>query len=364
LDKAIVRYNINLQKLADLRAQLDELRKDRFNFKDAIQSADQTRQKKESEMATLITESNNAYSERDRRKMELARLRAAEKADLTAFDEKVSVLDQTIESQKAAASHQTNDQQLGPAVDSLIVGQQAEQDDLAVLTAQCERANQAALDLCHVRDVCELFAAAEKLERENFSLYSYVVEHGATRARLQEDIDGLELQRDALLAQAASSEDEQSRVLLQLTEEIQRVDGELRAIEDEKAENETQFQAVYREIEAIFNSLKCPWDDAPDGKATTTPGNSLFCLSSIETVIAEMANQVYEKTKIQALTRPEVFTPVPEAPPSPAPDPGLLITKHPTVIGRIGLTTDQGGAGRPVESNHPLSLEELRKTLE
>ena len=34
---------------------------------------------------------------------------------------------------------------------------------------------------------------AEKLERENFSLYNFVVEHGATRTRLCEEIEGLEL---------------------------------------------------------------------------------------------------------------------------------------------------------------------------
>jgi flagellar biosynthesis chaperone FliJ len=343
---------------------MDELRKDRFNFKETIKAAGQTRQREDDEMSTLITESNNAYSERDRRKMELARLRGAEKADVTAFEEKVSVLDQTIETQKVAASHQANEQPLEPVADSGLIGQQAEQDELALVTSQYERTTQVALDLCHVRDAAELFATAERLERENFSLYSYVVEHGAARARLQEDIDGLELQRDALLAQTASSEEEQSLVLQQLTDEIQRVDGQLRAIEDEKAANETQFQAVYEEIEAVFTCLGCSWNDAPDGKTTTTPANSSFCLSSIETVIAQMANQVYQKTKMEALTRPEAFAAPPDPAQPPPVDPAPPSAKHPVIVSKSGLSPEKEGGLRVVESNKPLSLDELRRSLE
>jgi hypothetical protein len=333
-------------------------RKDRFNFRDAIKASEQTRQKRDGEMTTLMTQSNNAYSERDRRKMDLVQLKAAEKSDVRAFQDKLDVLNETIENQKAAANHQAI-QEPDPASELSFMAQQVDQDELVTLTAEYETTTQATLALTKMADINALFAEAEKLERENFSLYSYVVDHGATRSRLQEDIDGLELQRDALLAQTQSTEEEQSIVLEHLTEEIQKVDGELNAIRTEKSTNETQFQAVYQEIEAIFNCLNCSWEQAPDGKATTTPANALFCLSTVESIIADFANRVYEATKTQYCMGKSVALPAEPQTQEPA-----TITKHPTVGSKITIAPEKEVPGKVPESNRPLSIEEMIEFLE
>ena len=65
LDKALVRYNNNLTKLSGLRSQIDELRKDRFTFREVIRNTENDRQKKDQEIGNLISNSNDAYSRRD-----------------------------------------------------------------------------------------------------------------------------------------------------------------------------------------------------------------------------------------------------------------------------------------------------------
>jgi hypothetical protein len=207
------------------------------------------------------------------------------------------------------------------------------------------------------KEVSELFAEAERLERENFSLYSYVVEHGATKMQLQEDIDGLELQREALTAANYENDQEQSAVLEGVTAEIQEVDTELDGIRAEKERNETEFASVYVEIEKIVRLLGCSWSETPDDKSTTTPANAFYCLSIVETAIADMVNAVYERTKQECVCkdiRPSSFLPE---------------DRTDVTGGRVNpiqskLVTDRELASKIGESTKPLTLEELRAMLE
>jgi hypothetical protein len=356
LDKALLRYNRSLEKLEALRADIDESRKDGQNFRDTIKTAGQIRGKKDEEMATLISDSNNAYSERDRRKMELVRLKTAERTDVKAFEEKLAVLNQTIEAEKVAAAHHGGAHP-DAVPDSGLAAQSDQQDDLTAISDQLQSTTQVILDMCHVKDVQELFAEAEKLERMNYSLYTYVVENGAIRCQLQEEIDGLELQHQALIAQTQLDDGKQSEILATLTAEIQNVAAELKDIQTEKASNETEFEAVYAEIGDIFNALGCSWADSPDGKTTPTPSNSLFCLSQIETAIAKMMNMAYERTRMHAVGRGDFRMSdfISEE--------RLEQMKHPTTTTIPKITPDKEIAGKFADVNRPLTLDEMRRVL-
>jgi chromosome segregation ATPase len=356
LDKALVRYNNNLARLAEIRAQIDELRKDRNNFRDVVRKAHSQRERKDAEISTLISDSNKAYSERDRRKMDLVRLRAAEKTDQRAFEEKLARLNQTIEGQKIAQAHPVDQAQPLPEINSQIGSQTDQQEELTNLTDQYQATIQKTLDLLQFKDVQDLFAAADELERENFSLFSFVQEHGAEKTRLQEEIDGLALQREVLSNQSNVSEEQQSKELEDVTAEIQVVDDLLSQIEEKKAKNEREFASVYTEIEEIFTLLKCQWSEAPDGKTTVTPANAMFCLSLIEVSISEVVNQIFEKARMECNLRdikPASFLPD-ERSESTAVSRGHPQTRQvqEKLVGKVG------------DSLRPLSLEEMRALIE
>ena len=82
------------QKVRDAAARED--------FSKKLGDKDKTILEKDQEIAKLIRDSNDAYAERDSRKMELVRLKSAEKTDVKAFEEKLARLKQTIEGQKIA----------------------------------------------------------------------------------------------------------------------------------------------------------------------------------------------------------------------------------------------------------------------
>ena len=359
LDKALVRYNRNLTKLGEIRARIDELRKDRRSFRQVVETTERQKERSDWEIGNLISTSNEAYSERDRHKMELLRLKSAEKSDVKAFEEKLARLNQTIEGQKIAQSATLNQPQAVPTINSQLGSQAAELEDIQRMTDQYDDTNKKTLQLLGFESVQELFAEADKIERENFSLYNFVVEHGATRTRLQEEIDGLELQKEQLLAQTEDHEIEQSGELEELTVEIQGLDRELKATKAKRQKNEADFASVYSDIESIFQMLGCSWDEAPDGKTTVTPANAMFCLSSIETEIAAMMNQVVSNTKLACGMRdikPSSFLPEDQAQPQPA----AVVSRH---ITQTRVVQEKELAGRVADTTKPLSMEEMMAML-
>jgi hypothetical protein len=353
LDKALLRYNKGLQKLVALRSELDEMRKDRMNFRSVLSGAEHCRQQKDRELGQLIGASNEAYSTRDEKKMKLVRLKNAEKQDVTTYQERLDVLNQQIEGQRLTQGHPIDAPGSLRSRESTVGGPSDQHDELQALTDQYQVTIQLLLEKSGMKEVSDLFAEAERLERENFSLYTYVVDHGATKMKLQEDIDGLDLQRKALLAQTEEGEGQQSEELEKLTNEIQTVDSDLTAIREQKTRNENEFTSVYVQINKLMNLLGCPWDEAPDAKTTATPANAFHCLSLIEAVIADKVKTVYEKAK-QECTFKDI-------------KPASFLTDERPEIGSTRSTlrlADKEIAGKVAEASRPLTVEELRSLVE
>ena len=297
LDKALLRYNANLQKLADQRHRIDELRKNRFTFRDVMRKQEKERQERDSQMAELISTSNQAYSERDRMKMDLVTLKQAEKEDIKNFDEEYSRLTQQIEGQRITQSRPRDQQQAVPSLNSQLGSQSDQQEELTQQTDQLQEIITQTINLCGFDSHEELIRAADQIEQENFSLYNFVVEHGSQKSKLQDEIDLLQLQHTKLLQQIESNDSEQKDDLEDLTENIKHADEDLVEIKEQEAKNKSEFQAVYEEIGNLFNTLECSWDNAPDESQTVSPSNAMFCLSQIENAMAEMMGNVAEKVK-------------------------------------------------------------------
>ncbi|OHS96134.1 hypothetical protein TRFO_37717 [Tritrichomonas foetus] len=297
LDKALLRYNGNLQKLAKQRSTIDELRKNRFIFKDVMRQAEREREESDNKMAALISTSNQAYSERDRMKMDLVTLKQAEKEDIKNFDEEYQRLNQQIEGQRITQNRPRDQQQAVPSINSQLGSQSDQQEELTAQTDHLQEIITQTLHLCGFNSHEELIEAADQIERENFSLYNFVVEHGSTRARLQDEIDLLELQHTKLLQQVETSDEQQKSELEELTVEIKNADDDLTEVKELEEKNKSEFEAVYQEIQTLFETLGCSWDHAPDESQKVQNVNAMFCLGAIENSMAEMMGNVAEKVK-------------------------------------------------------------------
>ncbi|OHT01032.1 hypothetical protein TRFO_07705 [Tritrichomonas foetus] len=352
LDKALLRYNKTLIKLASMRSEIDETRKNRATFRNIIKNADMDSQAKDQELTNLISISNDAYSERDRMKMELVRIKQAEKEDIQLYETELSRLNQTIEGQRLT-QNRPRQQSVVPSINSQMGSQNDQQEELTQLTDQLQTTIQKTLDLTGMASVEELIAHADEVERENFSLYNFVVEHGANKSKLQDEIDALELQHQVLLKQVNVKDDEQSEKFQELTNKIENITNQLNEVNETKAKNEAEFTSIYEAIQKLFEFYECSWDEAPDETHRVGPMNAMFCLSQIENAIANMMNEICEKTKVLYQMRGQ--------------DPKSLLVddksdasqakSHTKAVER-DLTKE-----KCIESNKPLTLEEMRALL-
>lgn len=357
LDKALTRYNNNLTKLAAMRSQLDEYRKDRFTFIDVIKKAKSDKEVKDQQMSQLISVSNDAYSKRDQMKMQMAQIKSAEKEDIMVHDQEITRLNQNIESQKITQGHSRDPQMPISSTNSQIGSQSDQQEELTALTDSMQTSNMQILDMLHFKDVNELIEEAEKLERENFSLYNFVVEHGATRTELQEEIDRLEIQREQAIDKSNLTEEQQTEQLKELTKQINEYSVKVKSLRESHEKNKGEFKKVYDKLEHFFNKLECSWDDSPDEKSHITTGNAMYALVTIEKRVADLMNEVCDRAQIQYQEKLQ--------------DPASLLgSDEKTSESAVSRSPNHGRtnqdreiSSKTIEATRPMTLDEIRDLL-
>ena len=299
LDKALVRYNQNLTKLAQMRVQIDQLRKEKSSFNQLIKTTLKEVDSKEQQINKLIRDSNNAYSMRDAKKMELVTLKQAQQEDIQAYEKNMKELDLRMEDEQYVETSDVPKQKAQPSIGSQSqVAQDRDGKALEAKTEEMQETINQTLSQTGFQTVEELFAEADRQEQENYSLFNYVMEHSAKKAKLEEEIAAIEMQEVELTKKAEEAEAQQENSIKELSETIVKTDEELKRLQEERAKSEEQFSTIYSEIEKLFNALGCSWDGVPDDKHTVTPYNTTFVLSSIEDVLGPLANDFYMKASL------------------------------------------------------------------
>lgn len=355
LDKALVRYNKTLIKLGNLRFEIDELRKNRNTLRKVIAKTDEASQIQDQEIASLISASNESYSERDRMKMELIRIKAAEQEDIQLFNAELTRLNQTIEGLKLT-QNRPHEVSVVPSMNSQIGSSIDQQEELVQLTEQYQTAVTQTFDLVGVQNIDELISKADEIERKNFSLYNYVVENGSKRSKLQDEIDALQLQHNSLLAQVNAKDGDQSKRFQDLTNQIATINSELKDTTDLKEKNTNEFNSIYQAIEKMFNYFGCTWDNAPDNSVHVGPMNAMYCLSEIELACSSVISDVVEKAKMIYQIRGQ--------------DPKTLLVDEKSDSSQTKLASHISKfeekdviKEKNIDSNRPLTIEEMRAFL-
>jgi flagellar biosynthesis/type III secretory pathway chaperone len=145
------------------------------------------------------------------------------------------------------------------------------------------------LDAVHMNSLPELFAEADRLEKENREMYAYLVENEEPRRRLIEEIASLEQQYRDLAGARDEGEREQKQKLEKLNSDIVQMQEQLQVMQAQKERDVAEVSIVYAAIDELFNALHCSWEGAPDGATTVTSGNAVFALEAIEFAVADMA---------------------------------------------------------------------------
>jgi uncharacterized coiled-coil DUF342 family protein len=356
LDKSLTRYNNRLRKLGEMRARIDELRKSRANFREVVGKAKSDCAEKERKIGELISGSNKAYSLRDGFKMQLVQMKAAEKEAIRQDEERIMRLRERVGAMKMTKGHPKPPSDPILAQASQIGSSSDQQEEITVLTESYHTSTVQTLDLLHFTDVDDLIAHARELERENFSLYNFVVENGVIRTELQEELESLREKKAELDDMCNLTESEQSARLSELTEKLNATSGELAAGKTRLESEQKEFQEIYTKLEDLFNLLGCSWEGSPDMKEVISDLNTMWCLGLIENSLTGIMKEVFEQASIQ-------YTETGQDVKLPASEGGLEGAGSAGKGGHLRLTIEREVAGKTPDSTRPLTLEELRELL-
>lgn len=354
LDKALMRYNSSLTKLSAMRSQIDEIRKERNTFRSVIRKAIEDRQAKDDEMNRLITNSNQAYADRDRLMMELVQLKSAEKEDVQNYESELTRCEQRIENQIITQNHPRNQPLPIPSRDSQIGSTSDGQDELVALTDQLTTNTSQILDSLGFANADEMIKEAQRLESQNFSLYNFVVENAALRTDLQDQLDQLYDTEKDLLDQSEMTEDQLNGKLQEITKNINLTDHELSELKQQHKAEKAEFREIYSKLEDLFNTLGCSWADSPDEKESITTANAMFVMTTIEETLMDMMRETCDKARMQYAVRfPDLQSTMIDD------KTDLSITRSPG----HSRTIQDREIPKQIESTKPLTLDEIRELL-
>lgn len=355
LDQAFNRYNKHLRKLESLRLEIDELRKQRFAFVQIYSQTIQDEKAKDEQISSLISASNDAYQMRDNLKNEIIELKNTEKQHRIKFEQEINRYTQMIEGQAVLARHPRNEQIPIPSISSQSGSSADQQEELQKETEKMTQLVDQTLKNTGTGTIEELFEKFSALESENYSLFSFVVEHGAEKTRLMEEIQDLEAKNHKLNMETQIIESEQNLKLQELTATMEDTERQLEESKATWESNKERMEYLYKEIETLFNELGCSWDNSPDEKNYVTSVNALFCLSQIENIFAEMMNTVANRASVLLTTGP-----VRDRSSNSADERSGISASR---LQGMNTTANISFIHKPGSENKPLSLEEIRARL-
>lgn len=275
LQKSTIKYNQNLVILAEKREQLDNLRKASPPIQDEKQSQPSSPQKTSHENKRSYDEQKEAIQD------EIDQLKISNKEAADFYAEKMDELQKTVEEGMEIQSKQSTNQKPDHRTDNLSAQTEMYRD----------RINKT-LKLLNMKSIEEIIAEADRLERENCSLYNFVLEHSANKKKLLEEVEALEAQQEKIIKQEGESEEieEANAGLKEINEQIAEATKEYEEIKKQCDEEEAKYSDIYKEIDELFNLLGCSWDGSPDEMSTVTPLNAMFALTSIESSIQNLTD--------------------------------------------------------------------------
>ena len=206
LQQVYNKYNSNLRILESYRSDADQFRKDRIQIEYVLNQKKAIREKADSDLQKLISKSNDMYTERDALKMDTVTLKNTEKDDISNFQSEMTRYNQTIEAHKINQNRPIDAQPSIVSTNSTMGSQADEESPIETQIKQSLQTINSVLKIGQADNLEQLADKVDEIERENFTLYSFVVEHSARLAELQQQNQRYIAEKEAYIQDAEEDE--------------------------------------------------------------------------------------------------------------------------------------------------------------
>jgi len=302
LNLALNKYNGNLVVLDKLRNEIDELRKQKLSYYDLRNKMDEEEKQRNNTISQLISESNESYSDRDRIRMELARLKSAEKEDEHISGAEVKRLKQQINGNDLLYNqNRSTPQPIASGFSQSENGldsQETLQQEIDAVSNQISEI----LSTTGYSSVTELTECFKVLEAENFSLFNIVIENNNQISSLREMDIAAHNKMESLKREHEEVSNVHSIKIHDINRDIEEKQEQIASIENILNQRVSNIENINTELTALFNILGCSWEGSPDEKPFATQNNAHFVMSSIEDGINQQMKHILERASSESVS--------------------------------------------------------------
>jgi len=279
LDKALVRYNEALAHNKTLRAQIDNLRRERLVFDQTYRKLERELQEKKKEMAIVIEQSNRAYEARDAAVNEMATLKAQADREQAAFEAEWRELGRLIESDKKMKELMKNRskeerdnaerrgeltmEEEGKLKKKVVRGNWNIAKDRASQQISMEKVQSYSEAFARIQqatgisDIDELVSTFINAEDENFRFFNYINKLNQEIEKLEEQIGETKAEIEKYKGQGANADTQRKKILKDLEERLAKTEARAEVYEQRQSAAQKTMNALKDGISKIFTRIGC-----------------------------------------------------------------------------------------------------------
>jgi chromosome segregation ATPase len=294
LDKCLTKFNETVAHNRQLRAKIDEYRRERIVFDGIYKKLEKDLHEKKKEMTAIIEDSKNAYNARDKSQSEMLALQQHAEKERIEFESEFKELGDLIKQQQVmieqlrlkqfertnenpnnntlnattnANTGQNNNANTSGAVTGtnteVVVGDVTTADSKNVNAGNPNTSVPLTQEKIHsyeemllkiqentgINDIQEIINKFLEAEEQNFSLFNYVNDINSEIERLEHSISNMRNQIEKYRGQGMSSDTQRKKTIRDLEEKLMKTDKKA-------AEYETRYQIAQRTITQLKNGIQ------------------------------------------------------------------------------------------------------------
>jgi len=307
LDKALIKYNEALSKNKDLRATIDDLRREKNVYDGIYKKLERELNEKKRVMADIIEMSNQAYEARDQSEHEVELIKRQMKEREELWEAELKQLNQKLGSFERVTKMLDDDAHRGKLTieeekalkKKVRGGVWALAGDKTKLNEKKEAAEsfedmflriQQATKIDDIEVLVESFIEAED---RNFSLFNYVNELTMEVEKLEEAIGEHQAELEKELDDDSNMNTRSKKIIKDLEDKLVKTEAKAEHYEAKLRQTAEEMEIVYNVVESMFSKLGCEQLANTEilGSGGVSESNIMLYLGVIEQRKNEVINQ-------------------------------------------------------------------------
>jgi chromosome segregation ATPase len=264
LEKALVKFNKSLAVNKTLRAQIDNLRRERLVFDNIYHKFERELMDQKKCMADIIEASNAAYEARDEAQSKILVLREKAEKEYQAYTQEMKELDRVLEQDRRlkefmATKNSNRAHKVGtlanPKKDSL-GAKFPSQETIGIPLDTYESAFTEIRKVTGIDDIGELVEKFKAVEDQNFSLFNYVNEINNEIELHAEEIVHLQVRVNQMKVEAVEIEQERKAKLAVLEEQLKTANEKTDQFDRQSNEIGSVLSDLTQGVETVISTLQ------------------------------------------------------------------------------------------------------------